>query len=41
MPVATAVETGRVWTPKADLALNVWDENRALEGFREALLLGR
>ncbi len=39
MPVATAVEVGRVWMPKADLALNVWDENRALGGFREALLL--
>lgn len=39
MPVAAAVELGRVWMPKADLALNVWDERRALGGFREALLI--
>jgi hypothetical protein len=37
MPVATAVELGRVWMPKADVALNIWDERRALGGFREAL----
>lgn len=39
MPVATAVELGRIWMAKADLALNVWDERRALGGFREALLV--
>jgi hypothetical protein len=37
MPVATAVETGRVRMPKADLPMVVWDENRQLGGFRSAL----
>lgn len=37
MPVATAVETGRVRMPKADLPFVVLDENRKLGGFRRAL----
>lgn len=40
MPVSAAVETGRVWMPKADLPLAVFDENRILGGFREALVIG-
>jgi len=40
MPVATAVETGRVWMPKADLPLVIWDENRVLGGFANALTIG-
>lgn len=40
MPVATAVELGRAWMPKADLALNVWDERRTLGGFYEVLSVG-
>jgi len=40
MPVAAAVETGRVWMPKADLQLITWDENRALGGFRQAITIG-
>lgn len=40
MPVATAVETGRVWMPKADLPMVVWDENRLAGGFRQALAIG-
>lgn len=39
MPVATAVETGRVRMPKADLPMVVWDENRQLGGFNRALLI--
>jgi hypothetical protein len=39
MPVATAIETGRVRMPKADLPMIVWDENRALGGFRRALTI--
>ena len=40
MPVATAVETGRVWMPKADLPLVAWDENRARRGFTQAIMIG-
>jgi hypothetical protein len=40
MPVATAVETGRVWMPKADLPLVVWDHNQALGGFVPAISIG-
>jgi hypothetical protein len=35
-----AVEVGRVWMPKADLLLRVYDQNRRLQGFKEALSLG-
>ena len=37
MPLSLAVETGRVWMPKADLPLLVYDENREAGGFRMAL----
>jgi len=40
MPVATAIETGRVWMPKADLPLAIWDENRALGGFVPTITIG-
>jgi hypothetical protein len=40
MPVATAVELGRVFMPKADLPLQVYDENRKLRGFAPAILIG-
>ena len=40
MPVAMAVETGRVWMPKADLPLITWDENRSSGGFRHAIAIG-
>lgn len=40
MPVATAIETGRVWMPKADMPLILWDENRQAGGFRRALTIG-
>lgn len=32
-PVAIAVEIGRVWMPKADLPLIIYDENRSKGGF--------
>jgi len=41
MPVAAAVETGRVWMPKADLPLLIYDQNRKLGGFVRALEIGR
>ncbi len=33
MPVALAIELGRVWMPKADLPLVVFDQNRTQGGF--------
>lgn len=40
MPVSAAVELGRVWMPKADLPLIVYDENRACGGFEPRLMVG-
>jgi hypothetical protein len=37
MPVSAAVEAGRVWMPKADLPLVIFDQNRARDGFVRAL----
>ncbi len=39
MPVALAVELGRVWMPKADMTLKIYDQNSNLGGFIEALSL--
>jgi hypothetical protein len=36
-PVSVAVELGRVWMPKADLRLKVFDEQQDLGGFAHAL----
>jgi len=36
-PVSVAVEMGRVWMPKADLPMRIYDENRDKGGFKEAL----
>ena len=33
LPVSAAVEVGRVWMPKADLPLDVYDQNRSRGGF--------
>ncbi|MGV2978944.1 SAVED domain-containing protein [Camelimonas sp. ID_303_24] len=37
VPVSVAVETGRVWMPKADLPLLIYDQNRKNGGFFAAL----
>jgi len=37
MPVALAVELGRITMPKADLSLRIYDENKELGGFVHAL----
>ena len=37
VPVSIAVEIGRVWMPKADLPLCIYDQNRNLNGFVKAL----
>lgn len=39
LPVSAAVEVGRVWMPKADLPLNVFDQNRRIGGFASALTI--
>lgn len=37
LPVSAAIDVGRVWMPKADLPLSVYDQNRQRRGFFEAL----
>lgn len=37
MPVSAAVDVGRVWMPKADLPLVVFDQNRTVGGFMRTL----
>lgn len=39
LPASLAVETGRVWMPKADLTLQIYDEIRDC-GFVRALAIG-
>ena len=40
MPASLAVDLGRVWMPKADLAMTIYDNNRAA-GFMPTITLGR
>lgn len=40
VPVSVAVEIGRVWMPKADLPMVIYDQNRATGGFARALSIG-
>lgn len=37
MPIATAIELGRIWMPKADMNLTIFDQNSSNGGFFEAL----
>lgn len=37
VPVSAAIEIGRVWMPKADLPLCIYDQNNKLGGFNHAL----
>lgn len=37
MPVAAAVEFGRVWMPKADMPLTIYDQNKGREGFYKTI----
>lgn len=41
VPVSIAVEIGRVWMPKADLPLCIYDQNRKLGGFKEVFRFTR
>ncbi|MEI4770916.1 SAVED domain-containing protein [Psychrobacillus sp. FJAT-51614] len=38
--VSTAVELGRVWMPKADLPLSLYDENKKVGGFQYTFSIG-
>jgi hypothetical protein len=40
LPVSIAVEIGRVWMPKADLPMVIYEQNRKLGGFYPALRIG-
>jgi hypothetical protein len=40
VPVSVAVEIGRVWQPKADLPMIIYDQNRKRMGFTKALTIG-
>jgi hypothetical protein len=40
LPVSAAVELGRVWMPKADLPLVIYDQNRTLHGFVRTIQIG-
>jgi hypothetical protein len=37
MPIATAIELGRVWMPKADMPLFIYDQNTATAGFNKVV----
>ena len=37
MPIAASIELGRIWMPKADMPLNIFDENTDKGGFFKAL----
>lgn len=37
MPIATAIELGRIWMPKADMPLYIYDQNTAKEGFKKVI----
>ncbi|MEZ4721948.1 MAG: SAVED domain-containing protein [Flavobacteriales bacterium] len=39
MPVSAAIELGRVWMPKADLPMIIYDQNRKNEGFFKTLTI--
>ena len=40
MPASAAVETGRVWMPKADLAMKLYDQNRTAHAFVPTISIG-
>lgn len=39
--ISIAVELGRVWMPKTDLPLYLYDENKKIGGFRFAFSIGK
>jgi hypothetical protein len=39
MPVSASIELGRVWMPKADMPLVIYDENKANNGFFKTIII--
>ena len=39
MPVSAAIEFGRVWMPKADMPLVIYDQNKEREGFYKTITI--
>ncbi len=37
MPIAIAIELGRIWMPKADMPLTIYDENKTFDGFNKTI----
>lgn len=40
LPASAAVETGRAWMPKADLAMKLYDQNRTAQAFVPTITIG-
>jgi len=40
LPVSAAVEVGRVWMPKADLPLVIYDQNPTVQRFGRTIQIG-
>ncbi|MGI9593154.1 MAG: hypothetical protein ACR2MH_01005, partial [Patiriisocius sp.] len=38
-PNACAIETGRVWMPKVDLPLIIYDQNKNRDGFYKTITI--
>jgi len=39
MPVSASVELGRIWMPKADMPLVIYDENKKKDGFHKTIII--
>ena len=39
LPNSAAVQVGRVWMPKADLPMRIYDQNRSVGGFISTLTI--
>jgi hypothetical protein len=39
MPVSASIELGRVWMPKADMSLVIYDENKSKDGFHKTITI--
>ncbi|MBR4963853.1 MAG: SAVED domain-containing protein, partial [Alistipes sp.] len=39
MPVSAAIEFGRVWMPKADMPLVIYDQNKERGGFYKTITI--
>ena len=40
VPASAAVETGRVWIPRADLAMKIYDRNQTAQAFVPTITIG-